>query len=711
LLAIGPTFFAFKEFVASTSPASMPFSLPGAKSISLARLPNDHVMMCYIDGGGIHYRESDTRGASWYEPRSVISTNLTDAGNLYAKVVQSGGSNVLLLAWDAEIPENATRRAFYATINLATGVAVNEPAFCSSGSGAAVEQYPTIAGGDGGVYHMAWLVNASGDHSIALRNGTSLSSWGPISAVGLGTDSITYPRVLVDSHGNPEVVYSRANATAQQLVHRSIQGGVSFSQPNVLINESSGGSTFTCFDSSLSSADDLVVSFHGSGTVGGESVENASVIVYATRASGFADVKQETFVSRPAVHCLGHITFTNDQVLTAWLETTEVLFTITDFDMSNKNSTFHSILLADIFISCGAFNVFVHFHLKKKKKLDENSEPLNNHAVTACFVAIGIIMLVPLSGFQGERMGESYADGFVFPAPINLATVIVVGFVFLFFGVTTPLIDKFWRRDKREQQSILNVDTRPFSWKQEILRKIPHVAVAFLIIGFDPLGSNAMQFVNVQKYDQFNFVNEGGIIFDYVLRLNNIEIGSYAVKIVMASGMVFLWILDLHVLLASPTTYYFAKDYFIIAFRKKERTSMADFVIMFSSLLLMILVLTFHPQYKLQGSFVCFAGFASLCFGDTAGMIAGRLFGKHKLWKGAIKSWEGAIAGAAVSFLSALVFVEWPFALLVAGTYVAVDIITARVPISDNFLIPVITALVFLPLLPFVSSPLAGLYA
>jgi dolichol kinase len=367
-------------------------------------------------------------------------------------------------------------------------------------------------------------------------------------------------------------------------------------------------------------------------------------------------------------------------------------------------------LLADIFLSCGAFNVFVYFHLKKKKKFDASSEPLNNHAVTGSFITIGILMLIPASGFQGERLGSSYADGYIFPAPINLGAIIVIGFVFLFFGVTTPLIDKMWRRDRREQQSILHVEETPFSWKQEILRKLPHVIMFLLVFGFDPLGSNAMHFVNVQKYDRFNFVNEGGIIFDYVLRLNNIEIGSYAVKIMMVSGMLFLWILDLHVLLASPTTYYFMKDYFILAFRKKERSSMADFVVMFSSLLLMILVLTFNPEFKLQGSFVCFAGFGALCFGDTAGMVIGRIFGKHKLWKDAKKSWEGAVAGALVSFLVALIFIDWPFALLIAGLYLAVDVITTRVPISDNFLIPLLVCLAFLPLLPFVQSPLASLY-
>jgi dolichol kinase len=58
-----------------------------------------------------------------------------------------------------------------------------------------------------------------------------------------------------------------------------------------------------------------------------------------------------------------------------------------------------------------------------------------------------------------------------------------------------------------------------------------------------------------------------------------------------------------------------------------------------------------------------------------------------------------------------LIFIEWPFALVMAGLYIAVDLITTRVAISDNFLIPLFTCLAFLPLLPFVQSPLAGFYA
>ncbi len=716
LLFIGPSFITYKEFVASTSPAKLPFALPGVNSVSLTKLPDDHVVLTYIDGEGIHYRESNTRGATWQEPRFILSSNITNASNLYADIVTVGGDQVLLLAWDAEFSAtNTTRRAFYAAMSMTTGGVIHVPALCSDGSGTATEEYPTITGDSTTGYYMAWIVNASSNHSIEVRYGTSLSTWDTITTENIGTDSITYPAVLKTPTQPFELVYSRTNITGQYIVLRDISGGMLGSE-HVILNWTFVGSpftsTFTSMDSSLASTGDLVVSFLGSTLLDGSVVENASVGIYATRASGFSAVKREITIGHTGAKMLQHVTFANDQVLTSWLENAaEVVFILTDFDMTNKNSTFHSILLADIFLSCGAFNIFVYFHLKKKKRFDETSEPLNNHAVTACFITIGVLMLLPFSGFQGEQLGGSYADGYVYPAPINLGSVITIGFVFLFYGVTTPLIDKLWRRDRREQQSILHVEQAPFSWKQEILRKIPHVAVAIVILGFDPLGSSAMQSINTQKYDSFNFVNEGGIIFDYVLRLNNIEIGSYAVKLVMAAGMIFLWILDLHVLLASPTTYYFMKDYFILAFRKKERTSMADFVVMFASLLLMILVLTFNPQYKLQGSFVCFAGLCAICFGDTAGMLFGRSFGKHKLLKGAKKSWEGAIAGALVSFLTALIFIEWPFALVMAGLYLVVDVITTRVPISDNFLIPLFTCIAFLPLLPFVQSPLAGLYA
>ncbi|NMC06672.1 MAG: phosphatidate cytidylyltransferase, partial [Candidatus Lokiarchaeota archaeon] len=680
MVAIGPSYFPYKQFVASTSPAPMPFSISDLDAITLARLPDDHVLLVYADGGTIHCRESDTRGASWFEPRDLLATGLTQLGNLYASVVVASSGRLLLLAWDAEpAPGNATRRAFYAVVNMETHAVVVGPSYCSEGSGTVIETFPTIAGNSTAGYRMSWLVNASGNHAIAVRSGSMYSSWGSVVTTNLGTDIISNPIILLASDGNFELVHVRANATSQQVIHRAVLHDGSLGNATIIVNGTRAGIPVTSLDGSLASTDDLILSFLCSGTINGAAIDAAPVVVYATRASGFKDVLVEVIPGRNTVQFLQHVRFTNDQVLSIWIEpvgsgsdgSLVMLFVLTDFDMTNKNSTFHSLLLAYIFLSCGIFNIFVYFHLKQKGRIDLTSEPLNNHAVTGCFLTIGILMLLPFSGFQGEQPGGSYADGFIYPAPINLGTIITIGFVFLFYGITTPLIDRFWRRDKREQQSIIHVESKPFTWKQEILRKIPHVAVAMLILGFDPLGSNAMQFVNIQKYDRFNFVNEGGIIFDYVLRLNNIEIGSYAIKLVMAAGMIFLWILDLHVLLASPTTYYFLKDYFILAFRKKERTSMADFVVMFSSLLLMILVLTFDPRYKLVGTFVCFAGFCAICFGDTAGMIFGRLWGKHKLSRGTNKSWEGVFAGMAVSFVSALIFVELPFALIMAGIYLA----------------------------------------
>nr|MDO8108981.1 phosphatidate cytidylyltransferase [Candidatus Sigynarchaeota archaeon] len=720
LVLVGPMIIPYREFVASTSPDRLPFRLSGVESVSLTSLPGDHVVICYIDNESIWYKESATRGFSWADQELLVASNLTGAGNLFAMTVETGTGNAILLAWDALLePSNqSSRRAFFAVMNLTTSTIIAGPVLCSNLGGPRVEQFPTIAGNAATGYEMSWMVNNSGVYSIATRSMTSSFTLGSATTLALGTDSITSPAVLMDSGGAFDLFYVQRNGTGTHVIHKDFLPGNTFSSGSSIFDSNSTLDPVKDFDYSFTSVDDLILSFEANIT-NGSAARIDSEIYFFPRGMNFTSVRRSTIENNTGAQFLQHERFSNDQVITIWVENAighvgqqDIAFFITDFDMNNKNSTVHSILLAYIFFACGIFNFFVFLHLKQRKRFEQESEPINNIAMTMCFVVVAVLMLLPFTGFQGERLGESYADGFIFPAPINLATVIVIGFVFLFFLVSTPLIDKFWHRDAptREFKSTLLAEKSPFSWKQEILRKIPHICVALLIIGFDPIGSSLMQFVDIQKYDRYNFVNEGAIIFDYVLRLNNLEIGSYAVKLVIAAGLVFLWVLDLHVLLASPKTYFFMKDYFFYTFRKKEKSSMADFVVMFASLLLMIIILTFNPAYKLQGTFVCFAGFCSLCFGDTAGVFVGKSIGKHPFPFYKKKTWEGAIAGTGISFLCALLFVSWPFAFLVAGLYLLVDMITPRLPISDNLLIPVLIALVFLPILPYINSPLMGFY-
>src|SRR5271157_256995 len=722
ILLVIPYIIPVRGFVASTSPESFPFQLPSANCVSLSSMPDDHVVLCYASNGQLLYKESYTRGLSWYDSQLLVDKNTSNIEDLNVNVAESGNSKLLLIAWDAltNSLNQSSRRAFYAVANTSGQVPVllYGPARCSTGTGKSIERFPTLAGDPVSGFRLAWLTNGTGNYTIQMRQGNDLTSFGTIASLDVGNETTGFSEIIENPSGSFSLFYLQSNVSSQRIIYRNLATSTS----EIIFSTNMSSGNITAVDYSITQSNDIVISFEKSDGMS-NSTEN---LYYFTARSNYALPKYQQVENSSTMSFLRHTTFTNNQVLTIWLQQDDgnssaydILYIITDFNMTNKNSTYDSILLAYIMFACGIFNFFVYLHLKKSNRFENESEPLNNLSVTGCFIAIAALMILPFSGFQGEQLGASYADGFIYPAPINLATIIVIGFVFLFFLASTPLIDRFWRRDPviRETRTGLVSEQKPFSWKQETLRKVPHMMMALLIIGFDPIGSHAMQYVAIQKYNQYNFINEGAIIFDYVLRLNNLEIGSYAVKIMMTAGLIFLWVLDLHILLASPTRYFFLKDYMRYAARAKEKSSMADFVVMFSSILLMIIVLTFNPAFKLQGTFASFGGFCAICFGDTAGVIFGKSMGKHKLefqtnsqTKRSKKSWEGLIAGGILTFSTSLIFLTWPFALIVMTIYIVVDLVTPKIPISDNMLIPLLVALVFLPLLPLVQSPLMGFY-
>ena len=706
-----------KEFIATTSPTEFPFQLSEVNSISVTSLPDDHVVLCYFDGDSINYRESYTRGFTWYEPIELIDGNISSANNLYAKTINGGEDYTLLLTWDALVdPGNqSSRKAFYAVVNLTTNQLIVAPTLCSNDSLDAYESYPVLEGDYQVGFYLGWITNVSGDHELHLKYSTNLVDWGAPILISHGNNNLSDPVVLKTTEDEFKVLYKKDNETVSQVLIRDLFLNGTFESASVLMNFSSVNRTVKYRDYSLTSNKDIVISYKIVDTLSNTTFSNASFI-YWGKINDSKENKIETIQNDKNIYQLQHVIFSNDQVLTLWMNdgaNSNIYFIITDFDMNNRNSIYHSVLLAYIYIACGIFNIFVIIHLrsKKSKEEQEESEPMNNVFVTLIFFAIGSLMLIPNSGFQGESMGSSYADGYIIPAPINLGALIVIGFVFLFYLVMTPLLTRYWpdKWKKAEDFSYLSKADVSYSLKQEFLRKIPHLAVALLIIGFHPIGSNAMSFVDIAKYDRYNFVNEGAIVFDYVLRLNPIEIGSYAVKLVMISGIVFLWLLDLHVLLA-PKKEFAMKQFLVYVFRKKEKNSMADFIVMFLSLMLALLILTFNPAYKLQGHFTTLAIFSSLCIGDTAGALFGKRFGRHNLSPRAKKTWEGTFAGTIASLLLSLIFVSWPFAFIIAGVYFLVDLITPKIPISDNILIPLISAIALVFFLPFISSPLSGFF-
>jgi dolichol kinase len=694
-----------KEFIGQTSPDQFSFQFKSPpNSITTTMLSDDHVLLCYVQQGEIYSIESSPRGAAWQSPVFLTNTYTSGAADLFAKTVMGANGLEVLVAWDANVPvgSGTLRRALFIVIDAANLTVCQAPSLFSKDSDNFQEACPSIDGNSTRGYVMASLVKNNGTQFIHLQRSTDLNTWTPFANVTQGTATLSLPTVLMNATGGFNLVYQFQNSTMQAIATRSISPGWNTSAETIIYRNSTSDESFqaTCF--TLDAEDGIVASLQQ---------VNGSVAISIPTIQGLP-TKQSAIIASGNASVL-HAIFSNYQVLSVWIEpaVTTTWFTITDFNMNDRNSAFYSALVSYIFIACGLFNLQVYFYLKRRNDFDEESEPANNLFVTVAFIVLGALIALPYTGFQGESLGKSTVGEFLLPAPISNGTFIVIGFVFAFFFVSTPLIDRFWRRGARAQQdrSMIVEETKPFSWKQEVVRKIPHMGLALLIVGFYPVGSDLMRFVGFWKYSQFNFYNEGGIIIDYVLRLNNLEIASYAVKLFCASGVIFLWVLDLHMVL-TPNKYFFLKDYLRFSFRKKEKSSIADSTVMLVAVFLLLVVLSYNPAYKIQAYYVSMACIGVLCFGDTSAVIVGKSMGRHKLYHGGKKTWEGAITGTVVSFIVVSFFLTWPFSLLMAGIYLFVDIVTPRIKISDNILIPLVIIAVFFFLLPWVQSPLAFLY-
>ncbi|MBD3185542.1 hypothetical protein GF325_01840 [Candidatus Bathyarchaeota archaeon] len=699
----------FKVFVASTSPDRLPFKLSTVHSLSVTSLEKDHVVISYIEDDAIYYKESDMRGYRWRQSHELLD-NLEDPGNLTVNSISTGSGLILALAWDElEVASNeSTRKAFFALIDPNSKEVLYGPSRCSEAGNETVEFNPSLTGTNDAGFCMTWVTNGTGNQSIGYRFGDAIDAMDLESTLNVSTGKVDYPSILITNDDAYKLIYKEMDDARDRVMMVDLHRNGTVSSSQAVLDPVPHNKTIEFLDASLDSRNDLILSLQFSNTMNSTS-ENESIIYWMSSAENYSEEGSLFIANHTDLHDLQHVIFANDQVLTLWLEPAgslnEPFFIITDFDMTNKNSIIHNVLIAYIFFSCGIFTMFVSKKVCKKR--DGQYSRLNNLIVSILFWVLAFIFLLPYSGFYGEKLGQSYADGYVLPAPINLSILIVIGFVFLFFLMSTPLIDKFWHSKQREkdQDLIVKQEGNSHSLKQELLRKVPHMISSIFIAGFVPLGTWAMQVTALQKYDRYNFINEGAIIFDYVLQLNDIEIGSYAVKLCLASGIIFLWLLDLHILLI-PSRYFVFKDFLRYTLREKEKNAIADFVTMFFSMLLMVVILTFNPQYKLIGSFCVFAGFSTLCFGDTVGAIVGKKYGRREIGWGNNKTWEGALSGTITSILLSLVFISWPFALIVGVCYLFVDLITPKVPISDNVLIPIVISLVLLPFLPWITSPL-----
>nr|MDO8117870.1 hypothetical protein [Candidatus Sigynarchaeota archaeon] len=402
-----------KEFIASTMPSTFPFHLSSnTTSFSLTTLPDDHVVSCYVVDGGLWYKESYTRGLVWYDPELLFNENLADARNLVARSIRRGNNDVLLVSWDALVdPSNASsRRAFYAIVTLSSPRQITGPLLSAGdASPPAHETFPSIAGNDATGYCLAWVTNMSGHDEIRMRAGPGLSNITHDYTISpVDGSMIRSLFVLVNPGDGLAVVYQKENATHDELVYQpvSITGGPGAS--SLVMNFSNASGTITSIDVSVTATGKQVVSFQEIGFINNTMPINVSHVAWIAFPGNISLVRDSIMNSNGA-KCLQHVVFSNEQVLTIWLDASDggdsfsIFYSIIDFDMTNRNSIYHSILLAYVFAAAGVFNLAIHKYLKRRvpEGLQKgDSEPWNNIFISLFFFTLSVLMVLPFSGFQ-----------------------------------------------------------------------------------------------------------------------------------------------------------------------------------------------------------------------------------------------------------------------------------------------------------------------
>jgi phytol kinase len=91
------------------------------------------------------------------------------------------------------------------------------------------------------------------------------------------------------------------------------------------------------------------------------------------------------------------------------------------------------------------------------------------------------------------------------------------------------------------------------------------------------------------------------------------------------------------------------------------------------------------------GMKAAYVGILAATLGDSSAALIGMRFGRHRTWILRGKSVEGSLGFFAFTFLSSLLFVEWPIALILSSITAVVEVFSAGI---DNLSVPFSAALI-----------------
>ncbi|NVM54402.1 MAG: hypothetical protein HWN66_11925 [Candidatus Helarchaeota archaeon] len=301
------------------------------------------------------------------------------------------------------------------------------------------------------------------------------------------------------------------------------------------------------------------------------------------------------------------------------------------------------------------------------------------------FIVWGVIGLVN----QGDLL--VFAEKLPIPYPLGFYSLCFIPAIYLFIGL-------FVIREKRKEKS--QTAAKPPEKSQEIhpidlevSRKAFHITIigiltCYLFVG--KLAADALYAYLKNEWDIWHIQDE--III-------SAELAGKSFALFMIVAIFFLLILTDFVRIFAPR--YYPVKMISNVYRDKERGTLGPHVLL--AVGVTFAVLLFAPP-------IAMGVIAMSALGDASATIVGVTVGKHKIRGGkSKKTWEGCIAGVAVSFttgfLCMILLVNYkgdppiPIALAVQASLVlcgvgtliffVIDYFTPTIPLTDNILNPV----------------------
>ncbi|TFG05987.1 MAG: hypothetical protein EU536_00155 [Promethearchaeota archaeon] len=236
------------------------------------------------------------------------------------------------------------------------------------------------------------------------------------------------------------------------------------------------------------------------------------------------------------------------------------------------------------------------------------------------------------------------------------------------------------------------------NFKHELFRKIFHIILFFGIIALLVIAFEVLHFLNGDG--EFQLILDtywGNLDGSDMHLLHSQDFGQ---------GIIFMLFSLLTTLFTMNEGARLGKWFFFpleklasFGVREKEKDTVASYVYFVVGIMFAATFLYPIPVFSVIGI---------LCFADTAASLFGRKFGTHKLQFNKSKSWEGSIAGFAVSLLVTILIVGPIWGLVASVVFLVTDAITPTLPLSDNIAIPVFVSAAYL-FLSFLQIPMESI--